>query len=115
MVVAVLLIVRFAGSQGIGGRRGGSYDCRQKYFPAQAGAFAMDDISFDVPAGGYAVLSGRTGCGKTTILEALCGLNCVLAGSIHLGGIDVTFAAPGERDIGYVPQDRRRIQDHERL
>jgi ABC-type sugar transport system ATPase subunit len=77
-----------------------------KNLSLRAGAFAMSDVSFDVPANGYAVLMGRTGSGKTTLLEVLCGLNRPLAGSIHLGGVNVTRLKPGERDIGYVPQDR---------
>ncbi len=77
-----------------------------KNLSLRAGTFTMADASFDVPANGYAILMGRTGTGKTTILEALCGLIRPLGGSIHLAGIDVTRLKPGERDIGYVPQDR---------
>jgi ABC-type sugar transport system ATPase subunit len=71
-----------------------------------AGAFALSGITFEVPAGGYGVLMGKTGCGKTTILEALCGLRRVPAGRVLLGGRDVGGLAPGARGIGYVPQDR---------
>ena len=48
---------------------------------------------------------GRTGCGKTTILEAICGLKEVMAGKITLMGRDVTNLRAGERGIGFVPQD----------
>jgi ABC-type sugar transport system ATPase subunit len=48
---------------------------------------------------------GRTGCGKTTILEAIAGLRPIEAGRIVLNGRDVTTAAPAARDVGYVPQD----------
>ena len=40
----------------------------------RAGAFRLDGVSFTVAAGEYAVLMGKTGAGKTTILEAVCGL-----------------------------------------
>ncbi len=38
------------------------------------GAFQLADVSFQVPKGKYAILMGKTGCGKTTILESLAGL-----------------------------------------
>jgi ABC-type sugar transport system ATPase subunit len=63
-----------------------------------------------VPAGGYGVLMGKTGSGKTTILEALCGLRAVSGGRILLGGQEVTALRPADRGIGYVPQDRALFQ-----
>src|SRR5687767_9592984 len=71
----------------------------------QAGAFSMEGVSFTVATGEYAVLMGRTGCGKTTLLEAICGLKRIRAGSIRLMGRDVTRLTPAERGVGYVPQD----------
>ena len=58
-----------------------------------------------LPAGRYGVLMGKTGCGKTTLLEAVCGLKPVESGRITLEGRDMTRAKPGQRGIGYVPQD----------
>jgi ABC-type sugar transport system ATPase subunit len=69
------------------------------------GAFQLTDISFHVPKGRYAILMGKTGCGKTTILEAIAGLRAIASGQIVVDERDVTLAAPGERKIGYVPQD----------
>jgi molybdate/tungstate transport system ATP-binding protein len=71
----------------------------------RAGAFRVEDVSFSVRAGEYAVLMGRTGCGKTTLLEALCGLKPVQSGRILLHDRDVTHCTPADRGIGYVPQD----------
>ncbi len=71
----------------------------------RAGAFELADISFTVPAGRYAVLMGRTGCGKTSLMEILCGLRPSRSGRVFIGDHDVTELAPGERGIGYVPQD----------
>ncbi len=48
---------------------------------------------------------GRTGRGKTTILESICGLRKVTAGTIAVQGTDVTDWSPADREIGYVPQD----------
>ncbi|MFO0864109.1 MAG: ATP-binding cassette domain-containing protein [Gemmataceae bacterium] len=69
------------------------------------GAFRLDDVSFAIEAGRYAVLMGRTGSGKTTVIEAIAGLRPVAAGRILLDGRDVTRLSPAERGVGYVPQD----------
>ena len=71
----------------------------------RAGAFAVEGISFAVGTGEYAVLMGRTGCGKTTLLEAVCGLKRVRGGRVRLLGRDVTDLPPADRGVGYVPQD----------
>jgi len=69
------------------------------------GAFRLDDVSFTVPAGQYAVLMGRTGSGKTTVLEAIAGLRRIRTGRVLLADREVTHEKPGARNIGYVPQD----------
>lgn len=71
----------------------------------RAGQFQLADISFRVDAGQYAVLMGRTGRGKTTILESICGLRRIEQGSILIHGTDVTDWPPADREVGYVPQD----------
>jgi molybdate/tungstate transport system ATP-binding protein len=71
----------------------------------RAGSFSLRDISFEVPGGLHGFLMGRTGSGKTTILEAICGLKPVSAGKVVLMGEDVTRLPPSARGIGYVPQD----------
>ncbi len=67
--------------------------------------FALKDISFHIPTGTYAVLMGATGCGKTTLLEILCGLRHPQQGQVLLGEADVTLWEPRNRSIGYLPQD----------
>jgi ABC-type sugar transport system ATPase subunit len=69
------------------------------------GAFGLGPVSFQVPAGRYAVLMGRTGSGKTTTLEAIAGLRRPAAGRVLLRGRDVTGLPPADRGLGYVPQD----------
>ena len=49
---------------------------------------------------------GRSGSGKSTVLEVICGLRGMLGGTVKLGNRDVSRLRPGERGIGYVPQDR---------
>jgi ABC-type sugar transport system ATPase subunit len=69
------------------------------------GTFRLENLSFSVPTGRYAVLMGKTGCGKSTVLEAICGLKTLRTGSIRLDNRDVTNLAPAQRQVGYVPQD----------
>lgn len=69
------------------------------------GAFALQKLSLQIPTGSYGVLMGQTGCGKTSILECIAGLRAPAAGRIRLHDRDVTMLPPGERGVGYVPQD----------
>jgi molybdate/tungstate transport system ATP-binding protein len=69
------------------------------------GSFALRDVSFKIPSGKYGVLMGRTGSGKTSILEAICGLRRPHQGSVQLCGVNMTSAKPAERGVGYVPQE----------
>ncbi|MFO1066875.1 MAG: ABC transporter ATP-binding protein, partial [Pirellulales bacterium] len=69
------------------------------------GSFTLQGINLQIHSGEYCVLMGRTGRGKTTLLELICGLRRVSSGTIRLNDRDVTRWAPGDRLIGYVPQD----------
>jgi ABC-type sugar transport system ATPase subunit len=71
----------------------------------RSGAFELRNVSLSIPAGVYAVLMGGTGQGKTTILEAICGLRPILSGRITIDGEDMTRWKPADRALGYVPQD----------
>ena len=71
----------------------------------RAGDFERRGISLRVATGECAVLMGKTGCGKTTLMETLCGLRPATAGRILISGRDVTQVPPRGRGIGYVPQD----------
>ncbi len=69
------------------------------------GEFSLQDITFHIEKGKYAVLMGKTGCGKTTIMEVILGLRKIQSGEILLNGLDISRLKPSERMIGYVPQD----------
>ncbi len=71
----------------------------------RAGTFRLENVCFTIPSGRYAVLMGRTGCGKTTLLEIICGLRVPRSGRVLIGDHDVTHELPAARGVGYVPQD----------
>jgi|JI10StandDraft_1071094.scaffolds.fasta_scaffold82606_2 molybdate/tungstate transport system ATP-binding protein len=72
---------------------------------APGATFALLDIDLHVPPCTYAVLMGSTGCGKTTLMEILCGLRMPSSGRVEVNGFDVTRKEPRHRHIGYLPQD----------
>ncbi len=69
------------------------------------GVFSLNNISVKLDDDTYYCLLGKTGSGKTTLVEVLCGLRKFNSGSLFINGIDASEFKPGERDIGYVPQD----------
>jgi len=71
----------------------------------RSGPFVLSNVNIRVERGSYAVLMGGTGQGKTTVLEAICGLRTVLGGRIIVDDVDVTNWKPADRGIGFVPQD----------
>jgi ATP-binding cassette subfamily B protein len=67
----------------------------------------VDDVSFEVPAGGSLAIVGRTGSGKSTIAVLLARLLPTPAGAVFLDGADIC-ALPIETvraGIGYAQQD----------
>ncbi len=70
----------------------------------RVGRFTLQDITLEVPAGGYGLVIGPTGSGKTTLLEAIAGHTLLRAGRILLRERDVSRAPPEERGIGFVYQ-----------
>jgi multiple sugar transport system ATP-binding protein len=65
---------------------------------------AVDAVELDIADGELLVLVGPSGCGKSTLLRMIAGLEEVTAGSISIGGRDVTNLAPKDRDIAMVFQ-----------
>lgn len=65
---------------------------------------ALNDLSFDVPAGGFFVLFGPSSVGKTTTLRAISGLEKIDSGSIEIDGQDMTHAPIRERGVAMVFQ-----------
>ena len=78
-----------------------------KAFTARRGASrpAIHDISLDVDDRELLVVVGPSGSGKTTLLRCIAGLTEVDAGTISVGGRDVTRSDPGDRDVAMVFQE----------
>lgn len=64
----------------------------------------LRDLSFDVARGEFLTVLGSSGCGKTTLLRILCGLEEADAGQVLLDGRDVTNAEPNLREVNTVFQ-----------
>ena len=65
---------------------------------------AVRDVAFEVKSGDFAVLLGPSGCGKSTTLRLIAGLDTASAGTIAIGGRDVTGLPPAQRKIAMVFQ-----------
>jgi len=65
---------------------------------------AVDALDLHVGDGEFMVLVGPSGSGKTTALRMLAGLEEVDAGSVFIGGRDVTDLQPKKRDVAMVFQ-----------
>ena len=66
--------------------------------------FGIEDVSFDVQPGEYFVLLGRTGVGKSVLLEIIAGLTRPDSGSVLLDGRDITREKMQNRRISLVFQ-----------
>lgn len=73
----------------------------QKRFP---GFTAIEHLDLRIPAGSFFALLGPSGCGKTTTLRLVAGLEDPTAGSIRIGGNDVTALKPYKRPVNTVFQ-----------
>ena len=69
------------------------------------GDFQLRNISFDVEDGEYFILLGKSGIGKTVLLETIAGLIEPDDGKIFLDGKDITNEKIQKRNIGIVYQD----------
>jgi len=67
----------------------------------------LDSVSFTLPAGSVTAIVGRTGSGKSTLVESLCRLNNVPKGTVFVDGRDVTDVplASLRSQLGYAPQE----------
>ena len=65
----------------------------------------VQEMSLSAAAGEFIVLVGASGCGKSTTLRMIAGLEVPSSGQIIIDGRDVTRATPADRDIAMVFQN----------
>src|SRR5918995_1760212 len=70
-----------------------------------AGVVAVDEVSLTIGDGEFMVLVGLSGCGKTTLLRSIGGLERVNGGRILIDERDVTRLEPAARDLAMVFQN----------
>jgi putative spermidine/putrescine transport system ATP-binding protein len=66
---------------------------------------AVDGVDLEIADGEFFSMLGPSGSGKTTVLRMIAGFESPTAGTVALGGVDVTRAAPFQRDVSTVFQD----------
>ncbi len=80
-------------------------DVRAGYGPT----VVLEDFSLSLAEGEKLSIIGRNGVGKTTLLATIMGLTKLHAGSVRIGGGDLSTLRPNRRahaGLGFVPQQR---------
>lgn len=80
------------------------YEQAVKLFPGTE-VPAVNSLDLSIEDGEFLVMVGPSGCGKSTSLRLLAGLEQLDSGKILIDDVDVTFAAPKDRDIAMVFQN----------
>lgn len=65
----------------------------------------LKNISLDIGRGEFITLLGSSGCGKTTTIRIIAGLETPDGGKVVLNGKDITALAPEKRDVNTVFQN----------
>jgi spermidine/putrescine transport system ATP-binding protein len=65
---------------------------------------AVDELTLSIERGAFYALLGPSGCGKTTTLRMIGGFEDPTAGTVYLGGSNVTDLPPYKRDVNTVFQ-----------
>lgn len=69
------------------------------------GQIVLEDISFDIKEGEFISILGSSGCGKTTLLKMLIGIEKCDTGMVLKDGVDITNNKPSQRGMGLVFQN----------
>ena len=75
----------------------------QKIYPN--GVHSVIDFNLEIKKGEFIVFVGSSGCGKTTTLRMVCGLEDITAGSLYIDGVLSNDLPPSERGVSIVFQN----------
>ncbi len=78
---------------------------RKTFGTGEQAVHAVDGVDLQIADGEFFSMLGPSGSGKTTVLRLVAGFELPTAGSVLLGGQDVSRAAPFQRDVNTVFQD----------
>jgi putative ABC transport system ATP-binding protein len=82
----------------------------KKYGSAKNPILAIDDVSLDVEAGEFVIITGHSGGGKTSLLNLISGMTVPTSGNILIDDVDINRLSDAERTrirgkkIGFVFQ-----------
>jgi len=74
-----------------------------KYFIE--GKYIVKNLNLSVKEGEFLTLLGSSGCGKTTILRIISGLENVSSGKVYIDNVDVTLVDPTKREVNTIFQN----------
>ena len=74
-------------------------------FSIRKGNFLLHPVNLTIPPSEIFAILGRTGSGKTVLLEAIAGMYRGDQGAVFFDDQDITAIPPGDRHIGLVYQD----------
>jgi len=89
----------------------------KKYKNANEETLALNGITYEFPKKGLVVITGKSGCGKTTLLYALAGLIKTDSGKIYYQNVDLTDLSEKDWDdyrnanVGFVFQDYKLLSN----
>jgi peptide/nickel transport system ATP-binding protein len=86
------------------------YELRRFGFGHAGYVKAVDDVSFELAEGETVAVVGESGCGKSSLMKTILGLNIPTSGEVVFNGKNLTDLSSSELreyrfDVGYVQQD----------